>query len=51
MAAPELSFAAPGLPPICEKPAPVLCGVSVELRPSDLLVEDVAEAAMPLYLL
>lgn len=47
IAEPLLSFAAPGLLPICEKPAPVLCGVRVEPR-EGVRVE---EAAIPLYLL
>lgn len=48
IAAPEFSFP-DGLPPICENPAPVLCGVRVEPLPDDL-DETFAEAAMPLYL-
>lgn len=47
IAAPLLSFAAPGLPPIWENPAPVLCGETVEPR-EGVRVED---AAIPLYLL
>lgn len=49
IAAPLLSFAAPGRPLICEKP--VLCGVRIELRPGGPREEEeVEEAAMPLYL-
>ena len=43
IAEPELSFCAPGLPPIWENPAPVLCGVMLELRAWDF-------PAIPLYL-
>jgi hypothetical protein len=39
IAEPLLSFPAPGLPPICEKPAPVLWGVRVEFRLGVLVVE------------
>jgi hypothetical protein len=55
IAAPLLSFAAPGRPPICEKP--VLSGVRVELRPGGprglevlAVLAVLAEEAMPLYL-
>lgn len=48
IADPLFSFAGPGLPPICEKPAPVLCGVNVEPRLSFPGAPE--EAAMPLYL-
>lgn len=46
IAEPLLSFAG-GLPPICENPAPVLCGVRVEPRER----ARVEEAPIPLYLL